>query len=104
MRPAGRKRIPTMVTTLSVLVAGNIVQDPSRHPYGQKPYLGTGRGLSLYTSLLHLVCQQDCLRHFTHGFAIVHACFLNLAKCLLLAEPLFLHQKTLSPLDDLARL
>src|SRR6266705_6813916 len=72
--------MPTIVTTVSEAVVTDIVVEP----------------------YLHLVCQQDCLRYFSHGFAIVHTCLLYLAESLLLSETLFFHQHTLGTLNYLA--
>src|SRR3989442_13952588 len=51
---------------------------------------------------LHIVGQQNRLRHFSHGLALVHARLSNLTEGFLLGKALLLHQKALGTLNDLA--
>src|ERR1700693_3588453 len=80
MRPAGRKRMPTIVTIFSKVVVTDIILNP----------------------YLHFVRQQDCLCYFSHGFAIVHTCLLYLAESFLFTKALFFHQNAFGALNYFA--
>src|SRR5260221_6442341 len=95
--------MPAIVTMLSRVVVTDIILDPCSTSTILRARGGIIRSTQLRYSRvafafhhhqLHFVCQQDCLRYFSHRFAIVHTGLLYLAESLLLAEALFLHQYT----------
>src|SRR5258708_16188819 len=103
--------MPAIVTMLSRVVVTDIILDPCSTSTILRARGGIIRSTQLRYSRvafafhhhqLHFVCQQDCLRYFSHRFAIVHTGLLYLAESLLLAEALFLHQYPLGTFDNLA--
>src|SRR5439155_7130299 len=97
IRPAGRKRIPVMTTTFSLITADTMTHFT---------LLAIGKSATSLSRhfLLHLISQQDCFCYFAHGFAVIHTRLLYLTEGILLAQPLFFHQETFGSLHNLTRL